>query len=79
MVGGFTGAGVNPLDVLFGGVNLRGVLVGSREMFTDLLKAFAQSQTKPVIDRVFPMDQAVEAYKYLESAAHFGKVVIRTD
>jgi len=25
------------------------------------------------------MDQAVEAYKYLESAAHFGKVVIRTD
>lgn len=79
MVGGFTGAGVNPLDVLFGGVNLRGVLVGSREMFTDLLKALAQSQTRPVVDRVFPMDQAVEAYKYLESAAHFGKVVIRTD
>ena len=79
MVGGFTGAGLNPLDILFGGVSVRGVLVGSREMFVDLLRAVERAQIRPVVDRVFPMDQAVEAYKYLESAAHFGKVVIRTD
>jgi NADPH:quinone reductase-like Zn-dependent oxidoreductase len=29
-----------------------------------------------VVDRVFPFDQAREAYRYLESGAHFGKVVI---
>lgn len=79
MVGGFTGAGVNPLDVLFGGVSVRGVLVGSREMFLDMNRTLSQAKVKPVVDRVFPMDQAIEAYKYLESAAHFGKVVIRTD
>jgi hypothetical protein len=30
-----------------------------------------------VIDRVFEFDEAVEAFKYLKSAQHFGKVVIR--
>lgn len=32
---------------------------------------------RPVVDSVFPFDQALEAYKHLESQAHFGKVVIK--
>jgi NADPH:quinone reductase-like Zn-dependent oxidoreductase len=31
---------------------------------------------RPVIDRVFPFAQAQEAYRYMESGSHFGKVVI---
>ena len=31
----------------------------------------------PTIDRVFSFDRAREAYAYLESANHFGKVVIK--
>jgi NADPH:quinone reductase-like Zn-dependent oxidoreductase len=33
-------------------------------------------KTKPVIDRVFPFSQTREALKLMESAAHFGKIVI---
>ncbi|MGH9613002.1 MAG: zinc-binding dehydrogenase, partial [Bryobacteraceae bacterium] len=33
-------------------------------------------QIHPVIDRVFGFEQARDAYAYLESGAHFGKVVI---
>jgi NADPH:quinone reductase-like Zn-dependent oxidoreductase len=29
-----------------------------------------------VVDKVFPFQQAREAYAYLEQAGHFGKVVI---
>jgi hypothetical protein len=29
-----------------------------------------------VIDRVFSFDQTREAFKYMQSAAHFGKIVI---
>lgn len=39
--------------------------------FTD----FAAIQ--PVVVRVFRFEQAQEAYTYLESGRHFGKVVIR--
>jgi NADPH:quinone reductase-like Zn-dependent oxidoreductase len=34
-------------------------------------------KTKPVIDKVFSFDQALDAYAYLESAQHVGKVVIK--
>ena len=30
-----------------------------------------------MIDRVFPFEEAREAYRHLESGSHFGKVVIR--
>jgi NADPH:quinone reductase-like Zn-dependent oxidoreductase len=30
----------------------------------------------PVVDRVFPVDDAVEAYRYYEAAQPVGKVVI---
>ncbi len=33
--------------------------------------------TRPVIDKVFPFDQALKAYAYLQSQAHVGKVVIK--
>jgi NADPH:quinone reductase-like Zn-dependent oxidoreductase len=31
---------------------------------------------QPVVDRVFPFEEAQAAYAYMESGAHFGKVVI---
>ncbi|WP_088348101.1 MULTISPECIES: zinc-dependent alcohol dehydrogenase family protein [Rhodomicrobium] len=33
----------------------------------------------PVIDRIFPFDEMVEAHRYLESAQQFGKIVVKVD
>jgi Zn-dependent alcohol dehydrogenase len=59
------------------GAAIFGIYVGSREMFENLNRALEQSRIKPVIDRVFPFESVPEAYKYLESGSHFGKIVIR--
>jgi NADPH:quinone reductase-like Zn-dependent oxidoreductase len=72
---GFSGQ-VDPMPVLRKGIRLQGVYVGSREMFEDMNRAMTVHKTKPVIDRVFPFSQAREALKLMESAAHFGKIVI---
>jgi len=42
-------------------------------------RAIARTQLSPVIDRVFAFAEAPAAYRYLRSATHFGKVVIRVD
>ena len=55
---------------------VRGVFVGAREHFDGLMKAIAVNKLRPVVDKTFPFDAAPEAYKYLKSAQHFGKVVI---
>jgi NADPH:quinone reductase-like Zn-dependent oxidoreductase len=78
LIGVLSGAGdVNPLPILMKGVRLQGVFVGSRAMFERMNRAIESSGLRPAIDRVFAFDQAVEALHYLESGAHFGKVVIR--
>jgi NADPH:quinone reductase-like Zn-dependent oxidoreductase len=60
-------------------VRLNGIYVGHRTALERLL-TFAEAKTlRPVIDRVFPFAEAEGAYDYLESGAHFGKVVIRID
>ena len=72
------GAGaVNPMAALFNRITLQGIYVGSVEMFSEMNRAIAASQLKPVIDRVFGFDEALDAYRHLASGAHFGKVVIR--
>jgi NADPH:quinone reductase-like Zn-dependent oxidoreductase len=54
-----------------------GIYVGSREMFEELNRALEQSNVRPVIDKVFPFASAPEAFEYMASGSHFGKVVIR--
>ena len=50
--------------------------VGSRAMFEDMNRLITQHRLEPVIDRSFPFEQAREALRYMESGAHFGKIVI---
>jgi len=39
-------------------------------------RAVAMHRLKPVIDRVFPFREAVEAFRYYEAGSYFGKIVI---
>lgn len=41
-----------------------------------IVDGLADGSLKPVIDRVFPLDQIVEATRYLESNQQIGKIVI---
>jgi NADPH:quinone reductase-like Zn-dependent oxidoreductase len=56
---------------------VRGIFVGTREHFDGLMKAVTVNGMHPVVDKTFEFDAAPEAYKYLKSAQHFGKVVIK--
>ena len=41
-----------------------------------MVDAIATNRMKPVIDRTFPFDQVKQAFSYMASGAHFGKVAI---
>lgn len=77
MIGVLSLAQIDPLLILTGGVTVRGLMVGSRNMFEAMNRAIVTNGVKPIIDRIFAFDEAADAYRYLRSAAHFGKVVIR--
>lgn len=78
---GFLSGSALPLDAIEfirSLATLHAVRVGSRAMFRDLLRALEQYKLHPQIDRVFAFSDASEAFRYLLTGAHFGKVVIRT-
>jgi NADPH:quinone reductase-like Zn-dependent oxidoreductase len=78
LIGVLSGRGeVNPTPILMKNIRVQGIFVGSREMFEAMNRAIAVHQLRPVVDRVFPFREVPEALRYLESGAHFGKVVIR--
>ena len=70
------GGDTSPHTLMVKGATMRGIFVGSREMAERLNAAIETNGIKPVIDKVFPFEQALDAFKYQASAALFGKVVI---
>jgi NADPH:quinone reductase-like Zn-dependent oxidoreductase len=78
LIGGVsqTGGGGGGVPLVGRGLRATRISVGSRRMFEDMLRLLEVRQIHPVIDRTFEFDQAVEAYRYMASQAHFGKVVI---
>lgn len=79
LIGVLTGTSgdVQTVQILRKGIRLDGIYVGSRAMFAEMLECFAKHTVRPVIDSVFSLDQAHDAFRRLESGAHFGKIVVR--
>ena len=84
MGGGKTEANVGALMgkrlSIFGTV-LRVRSLGEKIQVTEQLRhrvlpLFETGKIKPVIDRVFPLEEAAEAHAYMESNANFGKIVL---
>lgn len=80
VIGVLTGAGeVNPIPILMKSIRLQGIFVGSRAMFEQMNRAIVTNNIKPVIDRTFAFAETPAALKYMESGAHFGKIVVKFD
>jgi len=78
VIGNLTGreASLNLSAVLGKLANVNGIYVGSRAMYEAMNAAVTANKIKPVIDKTFGFDQALDAYRYQQSGAHFGKVAI---
>ncbi|KIW67697.1 hypothetical protein PV04_06929 [Phialophora macrospora] len=56
---------------------VRGVTVGSKKQFSDMLNFMEDKRVRPVVDeKIFGFEEAREAYEYLQAQKFFGKVVV---
>lgn len=55
---------------------LQGVSVGSRQMFEAMTRAIERQRIEPVIDKVFPWQDARAALEAMERGEHFGKIAL---
>ena len=76
MIGVLTQGAVNPTPILRKSIRLHDIYVGSRAMFLDMNAAIEAGGLKLVLDRRFAFANAADAYRCMEAAGHFGKIVI---
>ncbi|OGE55778.1 hypothetical protein PENARI_c004G10750 [Penicillium arizonense] len=58
-------------------VTLKGIINGPKDRFEEMIRFYQEQQIHPVVNRVFSFAESKEAFKFLESGSHFGKVVIK--
>jgi NADPH:quinone reductase-like Zn-dependent oxidoreductase len=63
--------------VYFKGQSILGSTMGTRDEFRKVLGLMGRGVLRPIVDKVFPMDEIAAAHQYLEGQEQIGKVVVR--
>ena len=81
LIGILTGVGgeITPTDIMRKSISIRGIYVGSRTMFAEMIAFMTTHRITPVIDEIFEFNDARQAFKRMRTATHFGKLVIRVN
>ena len=58
-------------------LTIYGSTMGTRDDFAGVLELVASGRARPVIDEVFPLQEARAAHERMERAEQFGKIVLR--
>jgi zinc-binding alcohol dehydrogenase/oxidoreductase len=58
-------------------LSVLGSTMGTKEDFEGAYELVAAGRARPIVDRVFPLEEAAAAHEYLESGRQFGKVVLK--
>ena len=78
LIGVMTGrsADISPYALMWKRGHLHGIRVGDTPMFLQMNRAIETNAIRPIVDRVFGSDDALEAYRYQDAGSFIGKVVI---
>jgi NADPH:quinone reductase-like Zn-dependent oxidoreductase len=78
LIGVMTGrsAEINPYALMWKQGHLHGIRVGDKDMFEQMNRAIETNSIRPVIDKIFPFEDAIAAYRYQDSGHFIGKVAI---
>lgn len=76
-------AGANPVTdlrrIFWNNLKVFGSSLGSRDELRRALDFLQTTGTKPIIDKVYALDDAAQAHRRLASGENFGKIVLRID
>jgi len=64
------------LEMISKQLTIRGIYMESTEELRSFAQACETSELHPFIDRIFPLEEARQAYEHLQSRKHIGKIVI---
>lgn len=78
VIGILTGLGgeLSIVTALIKQLRLQGLIVGNRRQQMDMINAIDANHMRPIIDKVFALEDIVQAFQYQESNQHVGKICL---
>jgi NADPH:quinone reductase-like Zn-dependent oxidoreductase len=67
---------LNLRNIFWNQLSLMGSTMGSDQDFEAMLQFVQQYKIRPVIDKIFPLENAVAAFDRMKAGEHFGKIVV---
>ncbi|MEK6782550.1 MAG: zinc-binding dehydrogenase [Bacteroidota bacterium] len=58
-------------------ISILGTTMGTRDEFLSMLDFVESRKLKPIIDRIYPLEQAEEAMRRMEKGDQFGKIILQ--
>lgn len=76
--GGTTGnlTDIAPSKVFFKQLNIFGTTMGTDKEFGDMLQFISKHQLVPIVDQIFPLADAQQAYQRMDEGQQSGKIVL---
>lgn len=65
--------------VFWNQLRIIGSTMANRREFTEVMQLIFQGKLAPVVDSVFPLAEAGDAYQRLQDGQHFGKIIIKIE
>jgi zinc-binding alcohol dehydrogenase/oxidoreductase len=59
-------------------LNVLGSTMGSPEDFAGMMEFVGRHKIRPVVDRVFGLEQGEAAFRWMEEGKQFGKIIVKT-
>ncbi|WP_242926972.1 quinone oxidoreductase family protein [Pontibacter vulgaris] len=79
MYGGGTGMiqNVNPAEIFWKQLSIFGSTMGTNDDFAAMMKLVEEKKIRPIVDKVFPLEETEQAMRYMEAGKQFGKIVVK--
>lgn len=68
---------LNPAEIFWKQISINGSTMGTAQDFADMVAFVKEKKLKPVIDEVFPMEEAEQAFRRMHEGKQFGKIVLK--
>ncbi|PRY16500.1 NADPH:quinone reductase-like Zn-dependent oxidoreductase [Pontibacter ummariensis] len=70
---------LNPAEIFWKQISINGSTMGTAQDFADMVQFISDKTLKPVIDKVFPLEEAERAFRRMDEGQQFGKIVLKLD
>jgi len=70
---------LNSAELFWKQISILGSTMGTADDFAQMVAFVSDKKIKPVIDKVYPLEEAAQAFQRMEEGKQFGKIVLRVE